>query len=407
MSAAPGLHAFAGYGVELEYMIVDRQTLAVLPIADQLLNGAAEVGRGSFGWSNELTLHLIELKNAAPDSSLEALPAAFQAEVAEIGRRLEPLGARLMPGGAHPWMDPRRETRLWPHDGADIYRAYDRVFGCRSHGWANLQSMQLNLPFCGDEEFARLHSAVRLLLPIIPALAASSPIAEGRPSGFLDFRMESYRTHQAKISSTIGRVIPDSAASRAEYQARVLEPIYRDIASCDPEGTLRHEWLNVRGVIPRFERSALEIRVIDIQECPQADLAIAAAVSAAARALYREEWALLAEQQAIATDALVDIFHACIRDAELAAIGNAGYLRLLGFPGEHCRAGDLWRHLAAATGVGESASWRETLGVMLERGPLARRILRAAGPECTPERLRAVYRELCDCLEAGRMFAGE
>ena len=41
---------------------------------------------------------------------------------------------------------------------------------------------------------------------------------------------------------------------------------------------------------------------------------------------------------------------------------------------------------------------------MLERGPLARRILRAVGPECSKARLQAVYRELCDCLDEGRMF---
>jgi hypothetical protein len=41
---------------------------------------------------------------------------------------------------------------------------------------------------------------------------------------------------------------------------------------------------------------------------------------------------------------------------------------------------------------------------MLEHGPLARRILRAVGPDCSKTSLQAVYRELCDCLEEGRMF---
>ena len=31
------LPAFSGYGMELEYMIVDRECLSVMPIADQLL----------------------------------------------------------------------------------------------------------------------------------------------------------------------------------------------------------------------------------------------------------------------------------------------------------------------------------------------------------------------------------
>ena len=81
-----------------------------------------------------------------------------------------------------------------------IYQTYDRIFGCKAHGWANLQSMHLNLPFADDAEFARLHAAIRLVLPIIPALAASSPIADGRPTGFMDIRMEAYRTHSGENS---------------------------------------------------------------------------------------------------------------------------------------------------------------------------------------------------------------
>ena len=45
---------------------------------------------------------------------------------------------------------------------ASIYDTFDRIFSCKGHGWANLQSMQINLPFRGDEEFARLHAAIRV-----------------------------------------------------------------------------------------------------------------------------------------------------------------------------------------------------------------------------------------------------
>lgn len=409
MSASPTLRAFTGYGVELEYMIVDRQTLSVLPVADELLRQAAgayveEVKRGKFGWSNELALHVVELKNAHPDPALEPLPAAFQSEVMAINQLLESLDARLMPTAMHPWMEPFAETKLWPHDDAFIYQTYDRIFGCKAHGWANLQSMQLNLPFAGDAEFSRLHAAIRLVLPIIPALAASSPFAEGRPTGFMDFRMESYRTHQAKVLSTIDQVIPDTVTCRAEYRSKIMAPIYRDIVPFDPDGVLRHEWINARGAIPRFDRNAIEIRVIDLQECPQADLAIAAVTSAVIQALYHAEWSSLALQQAFGTDALVTILHACIREAEQAVIDDAGYLQLLGFPDRQCTAGELWRHLVEAMPAHGSGHWHEPLRVMLERGPLARRIVRAVGPDGPKERLQAVYRELCDCLEAGRMF---
>ena len=408
------LHAFAGVGIELEYMIVDRHTLSVLPVADELLREAegsytSEVKRGKLGWSNELVLHLIELKNVRPDSALEPLVAAFQDEVRHINRLLDPLGARLMPSGMHPWMDPRAETRIWPHDNAIIYQTYHRIFDCKRHSWANLQSMHVNLPFTEDAEFARLHAAVRLVLPILPALAASSPIAEGRRTGWLDYRMEAYRTHPLRVPSLIGQVIPDTVMSRAEYEANILAPMYRDIAPHDPENALRHEWLNCRGAIARFDRNAIEIRVIDVQECPQADLAIAAAIVAVVRALYDAQWAPLPAQQGIGTDGLANILLTCIRDAEQAAIDDAEYLRLLGFPGCRCEARELWQHLIETTlrdSPDYREAWQEPLHTMLEQGPLARRILRGVGPDYSGAHLQAVYRELCDCLEQGMMFLG-
>lgn len=409
MNTAPALHAFAAYGVELEYMIVDRNTLAVMPLAESLMQAAtglavSEVGRGPFGWSNEIVQHLVEIKNTRPDLALEPLVAGFQAEVGAINRLLRPLGARLMPGAMHPWMNPATETRLWSRDHAPIYHAYDRIFGCRQHGQANLQSMHLNLPFADDSEFARLHAAARLLLPILPALAASSPIADGQPSGLLDTRMEAYRRAVDRVPSVIGQVIPETSGSSAEYRERVLLRMYRDIAPLDPEGVLQHEWLNARGAIPRFDRNALEIRVIDVQECPQADLAIAAAATAVIRSLYSAKWSPLAAQQAIGSEALATILLDCIRDAEQAQIEDTGYLELLGFPDRRCTAGELWRHLVEGAPLDTSGPWREPLRVMLDRGPLARRILRALGRAKGKTHLHAVYQELCDCLEAGRLF---
>jgi gamma-glutamyl:cysteine ligase YbdK (ATP-grasp superfamily) len=406
---SPARPAFSAFGIELEYMIVDRATLAVRPIADRLLRDDAggcvnELPRGTLAWSNELVMHLVEIKNVQPDADLATLPAAFQAEVAAIDARLAAFGARLMPTGMHPWMDPASETRLWHGEHADIYATYDRIFGCCRQGFANLQSMHLNLPFADDAEFARLHAAARLLLPVLPALAASSPFAGGRLSGFLDCRMDAYRGHQARLPSSMGQVIPDTVASPAEYREHILAPMYCEAAPLDPAGTLCHEWLNARGAIPRFERDALEIRVIDLQECPQADLAIAAATVAAVRALYDQRWSGLAGQQAMATTSLAAILADCIRDGERALIADAGYLRLFGFPGRRGTAGELWRHLGAAAPV--APAFAGSLELMLEQGPLARRILNAVGPEAGRPRLEAVYRALCDCLADGRMFSG-
>jgi gamma-glutamyl:cysteine ligase YbdK (ATP-grasp superfamily) len=265
--------------------------------------------------------------------------------------------------------------------------------------------MHLNLPFAGDAEFSRLHAAIRLVLPILPALAASSPFANGRSSGYLDTRMENYRSHQIKVPETIGAVIPDAAAGIADYQAHILAPMYAAIAPLDPENILRHEWLNARGVIPRFDRSALEIRVIDMQECPQADLAIAAAASAVIKALYDTDADLSMD-----TERLAEVFLNCIRDGEQALIDDADYLTRLGCLECRCAAADLWRFLIAAhlqACDDYPAYWENPLATILDKGPLARRILKRAGPDSSRSQLEAVYRELCDCLQTGRMFESD
>lgn len=413
---SPPLHAFAGYGLELEYMIVDRHSLAVRPIADELLRSMAgrqvsEYVDGEVALSNELVMHLIELKNIRPQFALDlkALCSSFQSEVSHVNAMLAPMQAQLMPAAMHPWMNPLVETRLWPHDNAAIYQAYDRIFGCSRHGWANLQSMHLNLPFADDREFARLHAAVRLLLPILPALAASSPYAEGTHPGYLDCRMQNYCTHQIRVASTVAEVIPETSTSRAGYDAEIIQPMYREIAPLDPDGVLRYEWLNVRGAVPRFERSAIEIRVLDLQECPLADCAIAAAVINLAGMLYDEQYSALAAQQQIATGDLAQIMRACIRDADQAPIEHAGYLALLGFPRSRCEARELWQHILATLRwdhVRQRPEWSAALELMLEQGPLARRILRATGVAAPRSRLEDVYRSLCACLAEGTMFHG-
>ncbi len=416
MTDPPLLHAFTGYGIELEYMIVQRDTLSVLPLADRLLQADGpdgsrkivnEVRRGALGWSNELVMHVVEIKNLQPSGSLAPLPDAFLAEVREINDRLAAMGARLMPGAMHPWMDPRTETHIWPHDNDAIYRAYDRIFNSRSHGWANLQSMHVNLPFAGDREFARLHAAIRLVLPILPALAASSPVAEGRPAGWADYRMQVYANNAHPIPSITGMVVPETITHRTAYEEQILAPMYRDIARLDPEHVLQEEWLNSRGAIARFERNAIEIRVIDTQECPQADLAIAALTTDVVRHLYRAgEDAFVAQQDMLTAD-LAAILQACVRDAEETRIDHRAYLGLLGYPDQHCTANELWRFLVARMMEDDAENarqWRAPLQVMLDHGPLARRILRAAGGDFSRARLRAVYGRLCDCLQEGAMF---
>jgi gamma-glutamyl:cysteine ligase YbdK (ATP-grasp superfamily) len=425
VNAVAPLHLFEGFGVELEYMIVDAASLNVRPLAEAVLRASADAEPDDIefedvSWSNELVSHVIELKTSGPAARLEGLAARFGDHVGRVEARLAAHGARLLPTAMHPWMDPARETKIWPHGAREIYETYDRIFGCKGHGWANLQCVHLNLPFAGDDEFGRLHAAIRAVLPILPALAASSPYVDGQSKFYmLDTRLFYYLANQHMIPSIAGEIIPEPVYTRAEYERHILAPIYRDMALSDPDGILRHEWLNSRGAIARFERDTIEIRLLDIQECPAADLAIVALIAETIRALAAERWAPLARLQALAVKQVETFFLHAMMEGDEAAIDSREYLDLFGWSGPvPCRARELWRHLAAAAWPGGApAEWREPLRVILDQGCLARRILRGVGAEPKSpfvlpvavahpprERLHEVYSALADCLRGGRMF---
>lgn len=408
-------HLFEAFGVELEYMIVDAGSLTVRPITDQLLAAAAgeivsDVERGAITWSNELALHVLELKTTDPADRLADLAPLFQEQVRDINASLRPFHARLMPTAMHPWMNPDAEMKLWPHDNSPVYEAFDRIFDCRGHGWANLQSVHLNLPFADDDEFGRLHAAIRLVLPLLPALAASSPICEGRLTGLADTRLDVYRGNSRRIPSVSGRVIPEPVFTQEDYEREILGKIYEDISAFDPGGVLKHEWLNARGAIARFERSTIEIRVLDVQECPQADLAICEIVAAVIRELVAERWTTLDCQQGLATEKLESILLSTIHDAEQATVDDREFLRQFGWTSpEPPAAVALWRqlleHCAARGRLSKSAS--NSLEVILSQGSLSRRISNRLGASPAKAMLESVYRELCDCLADGRMFSGK
>src|SRR5512133_1140457 len=345
-------HLFERIGIELEYMIVDRDTMRVAPLTDKVLeevNGhiTNEVAMGEISWSNELALHVIELKTTEPALSLENLDTLFHANIRHINTILKKYNASLMGGPMHPFMDPIKEIRLWPHDYSPIYSAFDRIFSCKGHGWANLQSMHINLPFANDDEFGRLHAAIRLVLPILPALSAGSPFADGKLTGFQDTRMETYRHNSEKIRSITGDVIPEAVFSRAEYERNILERIYSDLSPYDPEKILQEEWVNARGAIARFERNTIEIRVIDVQETPFADCAIAGIVIEVIKNLVNGQWSSYEYQMSVPGTILVDSFLESIRHGQDARITDSQYLQVFNLGSRPCTMRELWKQLSA------------------------------------------------------------
>jgi carboxylate-amine ligase len=408
----PRIHLFQGYGIELEYMLVDCDTLEVKPITDELLKH--ELGRygsdfenGMVTWSNELVLHVVELKSSRPENNLNGLEHAFAENIERINSILRRWNTMLLPTAAHPFMNPMKETKLWPHDNNEVYEIYNRIFDCRGHGWSNLQSTHLNLPFYDDEEFAKLHAAIRLILPLLPALCASSPILDGKFTGSLDTRLKFYKTNQAKIPSITGKVIPEAVFSKRNYLNTIYEKIKSDIASYDPENELNPIWVNSRGAIPRFDRGSIEIRIMDIQECPAADIAIVNLVVETIKAFVSGKFLDVESQMKWKTETLAQLLERTTDHGQQVIIDNTEYLSVFGLHQKSASTGELWQHILeriVRSGNGPMDKWRREIDVILKEGTLAQRIMKALGQDQSRENITRVYKQLSGCLAQNKMF---
>lgn len=458
------------FGVEMELMIVDKDTLQVLPRADIPLgkdkdgNQLSDIAFDDIGLSNELASHVLEFKCANPKSTFDGLGKHFFHEIRRANKKLEKINAVLLPSAAHPFMNPA-EMQLWPYDCNEIYETYDRIFNCKGHGWANLQSTHLNLSFDGDSEFASLHAAIRLLLPLIPAIAASSPYLDGKYTGFKDARIEVYRHNQDKVPEITGQVIPEQAYSYDEYNKQIFDKVKKAIAPHDPVHLLNHYFLNSRGAIARFDRGAIEIRLVDIQECPNADIAIAEMEIATLKAIVNGKFLTTAQsitatnvQSTTATNAqsseatqeaknepfsnakrtipatmkeyckflqdfdtskLAEILTRTTKDAEDSIIDWTEFLAVFGMDPANgtnslkdsqtgkaygVKASDIWKHIYDIVKNDLTEVSQNVMEKMLARGTIATALYKALGDAPAHDSFITEYKKLANCLAHNRLY---
>ncbi|MCW5589393.1 MAG: glutamate--cysteine ligase [Legionellales bacterium] len=403
------LGLFSAVGVEIEYMLVDPQSLNIKPNCDLILEKIAgeitdEVECGEIGISNELVRHVIELKMSSPQPLTENTHQQFHRTVTEVlNPVLAEFNTTLMPSGAHPWLIPDHTIELWPHGNKEIYQAYDKIFGCHGHGFANLQSIHLNLPFANDEEFYRLHSAIRIILPLIPALCASTPFLEGKSTQLADSRLYCYKNNQKKIPIISGNIIPEFVTSENDYHDKILNKIYQALQPLDPEKILQHEWVNSRGAIARFERDAIEIRLMDSQECPLADLTCVAIINGILHYLIDTTDQFLCSP--CDTIVLKNLLDEATKLGMQAHCDDKKYLQQFGLAQKNIQ-----QFKALLDKLIEQAShyiaplYLQTAEKILKHGNLSARLLKAAGKTITVTQLREVYSKTLQCLQANELF---
>ncbi|MGD2071290.1 MAG: glutamate-cysteine ligase family protein [Gemmatimonadota bacterium] len=230
-----------GVGVELEFFVVDRETLRPRDHLDLLLDGMPP---GSV--KPEIAREHVEVVTP-PVASLGALEDHARILVEAAGTLLADVGAVLLP--------------LALHDGTGFtltdlprYRRLIEVFG--PPFWENASTIladQVNLGADDEDQAFRIFRAVRAHLPLFMGLSAASPFVKGAANGIASNRMYRYDACTVRHPGLGG--VPPDLRSMAEYRGHL-----------ERQPVLPHPNMFYRYVRPMPQRGvAAEIRCIDKQ----------------------------------------------------------------------------------------------------------------------------------------------
>ena len=280
-------------GPEHEFSIVD-DYLKPLPMVDLIIKKMCgriknSINFSGFVFEKELQKHVAEFKGSTPFQSPLCFEETLYKAILQISGILDSFGANLLGTGMHPTLN-LNEAKVWDHRDQHIYTALNQIFNLRQHGWLNIQSFQLNISYFNEKEAVKLYNHLITVLPYLPAISAASPIYDSEFGKFVDNRLHFYGINQAQIPSIAGDIIPERIDSFAMYRQKTILKYSLDLSEANaPAYILNKEWINSRGAIFRFDRRALEIRIMDEQECIKADVALSCFIRALLRGLFQNK----------------------------------------------------------------------------------------------------------------------
>ncbi len=308
-------------GPEHEFALVD-EALQPMPVVDQVIKAlrgrvSNHVNCQTFTFGKELQAHVAEFKANRPFTSPILFEETMQHAVTQIHELLTTkFKAQLLGTGMHPLLVPR-DAKIWAHRDRKIYKELHQIFDLHQHGWVNIHAFQLNLPYGTQNEAICLHNLICQILPYIVAITASSPICEGDFSEYCDTRLKFYQQSQSRVPSLFGEIIPETVTSFHEYWEKIITRYSRDLAVVGaPPFLLQREWLNSRGAIFRFDRRAIEIRIMDEQECIKSDVALSCFIRASLRGLFSQN------ELRVPRQTLIQDLDAVMREGLTASVGH-------------------------------------------------------------------------------------
>ncbi len=373
----------SGREIELEYIIVEKETLIIMPLADMLLEKASgeecsvfypEEGKRNLSWSYKSLPHAVNFKIEISSCNIREAENIIHRQVIRANSILEDFAAVLLPASFHPFMD-----------FAEITQENEQaLYGKNIDIFFNLHFMTLVLPFRNSDEYYRLHSAVRLIMPLIPSLTSSSPLEESKFTGYLDSCMMLFRDRYSCINDSMISVIPEPAGE-ADYPAGKEPDNYRgknmDLVSAD------------------FSRGKMIIRLFNMQESPHADFAIARFITYVLEILVNSG-CREGKPAPVDSGELLSLFEDVIKEGMTAVTYSRYYLEMLGIEDqEKMSAWGIWMLLSKKVKDYSGLKFPPVENI-LKIGSLSERIIKSVKRSTVKE----TYHELIKCLEENRMM---
>jgi glutamate---cysteine ligase / carboxylate-amine ligase len=241
--------------VEEEFAILDPQTLSLTNRFEefQALAAGTELEDHLVG---ELIASEVEVRTGRSDSFADIV-----ARVPERRRQLQALadklGVALGATGTHPW-SPWQEQRIidTPH-----YRRNDEIL--RYVVWRNNSfGLHVHVAINGPDRVIKVTDALRVYLPELLALSASSPFVENVNTGLHSARTQIFTRFFPRCG------IPDAYGDWATFESYVR--FLYDTGSIDEHTQM---WWSVR---PHLAFPTVEIRVCDSQPLQEEAISLAA-----------------------------------------------------------------------------------------------------------------------------------
>jgi carboxylate-amine ligase len=249
-------------GLEEELMLLDPETLDLLPRAAEVVE-AADDERVKL----ELPAAQLEL-TLPPARTVSEAVAALAAGRRDLTAAAAPVG-RLAAAGVHPFADPLGELNPGPR-----YAKTEAEYGAIARRQL-VCALQVHVAIGGADRSLAVYNGLRPWLPVVAALAANAPYHDGRDTGM------------ASIRPTIGGLLPRQGIPPAISSWEAFADALRWGAASGAVPEPRRWWWELR---PHPAYGTLEVRVPDAQATVRDAAAVTAlVVSLAAHLADRHE----------------------------------------------------------------------------------------------------------------------